>query len=238
MSMPSKRAGTRSPKQPRQLSLDLQTMPAVGRNDFYVSSANATAVALIEGWQNWPARKLVLNGPAGSGKTHLAHVWRDLSGARIVNARDLPGADIPGLAATHVAIEAADAVAGDSTAEEALFHLHNLALAEGHPLLITARAAPNHWSLALPDLASRMQATPTCTLKEPDDELLAAVLMKQMGDRQILPTPGTIPFLVRRMPRAFGDVGRVVAALDKLALERRRPVTRALAAEVLDKLGL
>lgn len=234
MSMSSKRP----PKQPRQLSLNLQTMPAVGRNDFYVSSANATAVALIDSWQNWPARKLVLNGPAGSGKTHLAHVWRDLSGARIIQARDLPGADIPTLAAGHVALEAADTIAGEREIEEALFHLHNLALAEGHSLLITARAAPNHWPLVLPDLASRMQATPTCTLKEPDDDLLAAVLMKQMGDRQILPTPGTIPFLVRHMPRAFDDASRVVAALDTLALERRRPVTRALAAEVLDKLGL
>ena len=226
------------PKRPRQLSLDLQTMPAVGRDDFYVSSANATAVALIDGWQEWPARKLVLNGPPGAGKTHLAHVWCDLSGARIIHARDLASAEIPALAAGNVAIEAADTIAGDSEAEEALLHLHNLALAEGNSLLITARSAPSHWPLVLPDLASRMQATPTCTLKEPDDQLLAAVLMKQMGDRQILPTPGTIPYLVRRMPRAFGDVGRVVAELDRLALERRRPVTRALAAEVLDKLGL
>lgn len=223
---------------PRQLSFDLPSRAAARREDFYVSSANATAVALIEGWQDWPARKLVLCGPPGAGKTHLAHVWSDLSGARIVAASALSQADIPDLCTGPVAIEDADQIAGDTAAEKALFHLHNLILAEGQHLLITARRAPSHWPLILPDLASRMQATPTCTLARPDDELLSAVLLKLMGDRQVLPTPGTIPYLVRHMPRDFEAAARVVATLDHLALERRRPVTRALAAEVLDKLDL
>jgi chromosomal replication initiation ATPase DnaA len=222
----------------RQLSFDLPSRSAARREDFYVSPTNATAVALIEGWQNWPARKLVLAGPIGAGKTHLAHVWSDLSGAPIIDALDLAQADIPTLASNHIAIEDIDQIAGDRAAEQALFHLHNLTLAEGNSLLMTARGAPSHWPLVLPDLASRMQATPTCTLPLPDDELLWAVLMKLMGDRQILPTPGTIPYLVRHMPRDFDAAARVVAELDRLALERRRPVTRALAAEVLDKLDL
>lgn len=222
----------------RQLSFDLPSRSAARREDFYVSPTNATAVALIEGWQDWPARKLVLAGPLGAGKTHLAHVWSDLSGADIIAATDLAQADIPALATGHIAIEDADQIAGDRASEQALFHLHNLTLAEGHSLLLTARSAPSHWPLILPDLASRIEATPTCTLPRPDDELLWAVLMKLMGDRQILPTPGTIPYLVRHMPRDFDAAARVVAALDKLALERRRPVTRALAAEVLDKLQL
>ncbi|MCZ4351086.1 DnaA/Hda family protein [Roseovarius aestuarii] len=222
----------------RQLSFDLPSRSAARREDFYVSPSNATAVALIESWESWPARKLVLAGPVSAGKTHLAHVWSDLSGATIVSSPDLVDADIPALAANHVAIEDADQIVGNRAGEEALFHLHNLTLAEGHSLLFTARAAPSHWPLILPDLASRLQATPTCTLSRPDEDLLWAVLMKLMGDRQILPTPGTIPYLVRHMPRDFDAATRVVAALDQLALERRRPVTRALAAEVLDKLQL
>lgn len=217
----------------RQLSFDLPAVAALGREDFFVSPANAHAVALIEGWQGWPARKLLLCGPQGAGKTHLSHVWAALSGARIVAARDLAGADPAALAGGPVAIEDADTLAGDDAGERALFHLHNLVLAEGHALLITAQRAPVFWPLALPDLASRMQATPTQPLKAPDDALLMAVLTKLFADRQLRPTPETVPFLLRRIPRSFAAAQRVVAALDAAALASGRAVNRALAAEIL-----
>ncbi|MBZ8118987.1 chromosomal replication initiator DnaA [Roseovarius sp. LXJ103] len=220
-----------------QLSLDLPARPALGRGDFFVSGANAAAVAMIEGWENWPARKLVLHGATGSGKTHLTHVWAALSGAEITAATDLTTADIPALASAPVAVEDADRITGTPEAEHALFHLHNLCLAEGHSLLITARTAPSRWALALPDLASRMEGTPAIGLDAPDDALLSAVILKQMADRQIIPTPGTIPFLARRMPRSFAAVADIVAALDRAALAQKRPVTRKLAAEILDKSG-
>lgn len=221
----------------RQLSFDLPAIPARGRDDFFVSEGNATAVALIEGWQDWPARKLILSGPEGAGKTHLVHVWAALAGARVVPAQALTEGAVPDLAAGHVAVEDADRIGGGTEAEAALFHLHNLALAEGHSLLITARGAPSGWGLALPDLASRMQATQTCRLGPPDDALLAAVMMKQFADRQILPAPGTIPYLVRRIDRSFGAAQRTVQALDALALDTGREVNRALATRLLDKSG-
>ncbi|GAB4285066.1 MAG: DnaA/Hda family protein [Roseovarius sp.] len=220
---------------PRQLSFDLPTRAAHGRGDFFVSEANAQALAMIENWAQWPQRKLVLAGPPGSGKTHLAHVWATLSGARIIAAHRLTGADIPGLASGPLALEDCAALAGDPAGEEALFHLHNLALAEGHPLLLTAREPPNRWPLTLPDLASRMQATAVARIAAPDDALLAAVLRKLFADRQLAPGPGTVPYLARRIERSFAAARDVVARLDAAALERRRPITRALAREVLDK---
>ncbi len=219
---------------PEQLSFDLPVREALGRDDFFVSPANAEAVAMIEGWQGWPARKLILMGPAGAGKTHLAHVWAALSGARIVKARDLAGADIPDLARGAIAIEECEAIAGDRAGEEALFHLHNLALAEGQSLLFTAARAPQHWGLVLPDLASRMQGTPATRLREPDDALLSALLMKLMADRQLSPSPNTIPYLTRRIDRSFAAVRDVVDRLDRLALATGRPINRTLAAKVLD----
>jgi chromosomal replication initiation ATPase DnaA len=220
-----------------QLSFDLPVRAALGRDDFYVAPANAQAVAMIEDWQGWPSRKLVLVGPPGAGKTHLTHVWATLSGATIIAATDLAEADIAGLATGPVAVEDADDIARDQAGEEALFHLHNLTLAEGHSLLLTARRAPNFWPLALPDLASRMQATTLAHLRAPDDTLLAALLMKLFADRQLSPSPEILPYLARRMDRSFDAARSVVAALDETALSEGRPITRAMAAKVLDNMA-
>lgn len=219
-----------------QLSFDLPSRTALGREDFFVSPANAMAVAMIEGWQNWPARKLALVGPSGAGKTHLTHVWAALSGAQIIAARDILRHDIPALATGNVAIEDVPMIAGTPEAEQALFHLHNLALAEGHSLLFTSHIAPLRWGLKLPDLDSRMQGTQMVVLESPDDSLLAAVLMKLFADRQLSPTPDTLPYLTRRMDRSFDMAHRVVSALDSAAMAQQKPINRTLAAQVLDRL--
>ncbi len=218
----------------RQLAFDLPAKEALGREDFFVSPANAHAVAMVEGWQSWPSRKLALVGPSGAGKTHLAHVWAAQAQAQIVQAAALPRLDIPTLAQANIAIEDVPMIAGNAEAEVALFHLHNLALAEGHSLLMTAHLPPSRWGLILPDLTSRMEGTANVIVESPDDDLLMAVLMKLFSDRQLSPTPDTIPYLTRRIDRSFDMARQVVAALDHAALSQGREVNRKLAGEVLD----
>ncbi|MCU0912130.1 MAG: chromosomal replication initiator DnaA, partial [Rhodobacteraceae bacterium] len=195
---------------PEQLAFPLPRLEARGRDAFFVASANALAVRQIEGWRDWPDRKLVLTGPEGSGKTHLAHVWAAMAGARVVPATSIAAAAVPDLAGAPLAVEDADRVPRTAQAEAVLFHLHNLALANGQPLLFTARAAPRDWSLKLPDLASRIEATATATLEAPDDALLAAVMVKLFADRQISPPPRLIEYCVRRMDRSFAAARRLV----------------------------
>ena len=221
----------------QQLSFELPVRQALGRENFFVSPANASAVALIEGWQGWPSRKLILCGRPGSGKTHLTHVWSALSNATVIQADALSQADIPALAKGHVAVEDCPAIAGNAACEEALFHLHNLTLAEGHSLLLTAQTAPRDWALDLPDLASRAQATPTAILHPPDDALLSALIMKHFSDRQLAPTPETIPYLARRIDRSFEAARHVVEQLDQTALLTGRPINRSLAVQVLATLA-
>ena len=107
-------------------------------------------------------------------------------------------------------------------------------LAQGGKLLLTAKTAPGRWPFALPDLASRLQATATAILIAPDDELLAAVLVKLFSDRQITVPPSLIPWLLSRMERSFSAAREIVDRLDRHALAQGRAVSRALAAEVLD----
>lgn len=221
----------------RQLALSLTVRPALGREDFFVTGANAIALAEIDRWQDWPQGKLALTGPEGSGKTHLAHVWAAASGARITAAADLPGRDLPP-ERTAMAVENVDRIGGDAAAEEALFHLHNHLLATGGRLLVTGREAPARWPLALPDLMSRMQATAIARIEPPDDALLAALLVKLFTDRQIPPAPRLIDWLVPRIERSAGYAGRLVAMIDQMALESRRAIGPALAAEAMERLAV
>lgn len=221
----------------RQLTFDIALPEARGRADFIVTPANALAFAMLEGWCDWPAGKCVLTGPPGSGKTHLAHLWASENGGSIVPARDLANADLPRLAVAPVVIEDAELLHG-SGAETAAFHLHNLLLETGQPLLVTAAVPPRDWGIILPDLVSRMQAAPLTRLEAPDDALLRAVLGKQFADRQILVAPALIDWVIPRMHRSLAAARDLVAALDARALAERRPITREMAQDWLNGPGL
>ncbi|WP_377190084.1 HdaA/DnaA family protein [Ruegeria meonggei] len=217
----------------RQLSFDLPAKTALGREDFFVSPANALAVAMISA-NSWPGNKLVLTGPAGAGKTHLAHVWAAETGGRIILASDLRYDDVPDLACSAIAVEDVPMIADDPEQQKTLFHLHNLVLAEGHALLMTGRLPPNLWQLPLPDLQSRIEGAHHVALDPPDDALLGAVLAKLFVDRQLNPGPEVIAYLVKHMDRRFETAAEVVTRLDQIALSEKREITRALAVRILN----
>jgi chromosomal replication initiation ATPase DnaA len=214
---------------PPQLIFNLPLRTARGRGDYFISPANELALRTLDATAGWAGGKMLLIGPEGSGKTHLAHIWAEGSGAHIHAAADLP--DEP---EGPVAVEDIDAIAGNASAETRLFHLHNLAQAGGRALLLTSALPPAAMPWALPDLKSRLLATTTTALLPPDDALLAQVLVKLFADRQLTVSPTLIPYLVSRMDRSLSAAARLVGALDARALASSRPVTRALAAEVLD----
>ncbi|MDF3414289.1 chromosomal replication initiator DnaA [Sulfitobacter sp. M57] len=218
-----------------QLGLNLPSRTALGRDAFFVAPSNALALAMIDTWPAWASGKLVLTGPKGAGKTHLVHVWAAVAEATIIAAHDLEEADIPALAQNHIAVEDVPAIAGNERAETALFHLHNLTLAEGHTLLLTGTPAVAHWGLRLPDLMSRLQGTTAAALEAPDDALLSALLVKLLADRQLTPKPALISYLLGRMDRSFAAAIDLVARLDAASLARKKPITVKLAAAVLDK---
>lgn len=218
----------------RQLTFDLPAVARLTRADFFTSPANALALAAIDLWQDWPNRKMLLIGPEGAGKSHLAQIWATDAGALLVPAASLADLDLSNLTTdAAIAVEDADTLAGQAAGEAALFHLHNL-LAVSGTLLLTAQTPPRDWGLTLPDLASRMQATPITRLEPPDDALLGAVLAKLFSDRQLAVPANLIPYLLARMDRSITAARTLVDALDARALAQHRPITRAIAGELLE----
>ncbi len=219
-----------------QLTLDLPHRPALGRDDFWVTDSNAQAVDLIDRWPQWPSSAVLLIGPRGSGKTHLAEVWRKASGASEIRADQLERTKVPDLlSGGAVVVEDAP---GTTLDETALFHLLNLANEQSSHVLITTREAPNLWNVALPDLLTRLNALTLARLAEPDDILLRAVLVKLFTDRQIVVGEGVVEYLVVRMERALGAADDLVAELDARAMAEKVAITRPFAAKVLKTRGL
>jgi len=224
---------------PKQLPLMLGHRVALGLEDFLVAPSNARAVEWIDRWPDWGFTALVVVGPEDSGKTHLAELWRSRAGAVAIDPTALR-LEQAALIATHTQtamIDGGDRAAGDPAAEIGMLQLYNLLRAAKGQLLVTAVRPPAEWGLALPDLASRLNAAMVVTIDPPDDSLLAAVALKQFADRQVTVGEGVINVILSRGERSFAGVARAIDALDRAALAGRRPITVPLAREVLEGLA-
>ena len=212
-----------------QLIFDWPNEADLKPEDFFVSEANANAAVMVQDPALWPENKLVIVGPHGSGKSHLARVFQVAQDAVLFHASGLPEHVE---AAGPVIVE--DMHALDPNRQEAMFHLHNNLRAAGFPLLMTANSAPTRWDFSLRDLKSRMEATTPVSITEPDDQLLQFLLTKLFADRQVIPSSGVVNYVCTRIDRSYEAVAEVVAKLDHMAMVTKKPVSIRMAAEILD----
>src|SRR5436190_21860960 len=215
---------------PRQLALALDHSVSFARDDFLSGPSNIAALTLIERWPDWPDRIVALIGPEGSGKSHLAAIWAETAGARVLSANLLSITDVPVALATG-ALVVEDLEAADLD-EQALFHLINLAREESAYVLLTGRMAVAAFPITIRDLASRLRAVPTVMLTPPDDALLRSLLVKIAADRQLTLDEPLVNYLINRIERTFAAAHAAVQRLDDEAMRQHRPLTRVLAAEL------
>ncbi|MBO9711876.1 chromosomal replication initiator DnaA [Sphingomonas sp.] len=180
-----------------QLPLPL-VVPETSETEFLVSDSNVRAVQHLERWATWPVMAGLLVGPRKSGRSLLARIFSAKTGGTMVDDAEL-------------------------ASEAEIFHAWNRAQAEHKPILIVADAAPPAWTVKLPDLRSRLAATPVLTLEAPDDALIRMLLARLFERRLLVAPPNLIEWLAARIERSHLALVRVVDAIEADALERRAP---------------
>jgi chromosomal replication initiation ATPase DnaA len=215
----------------RQLALPFPQTCLFSPAGFLPAVANADARAWLAAPATWPNQRLALHGPAGSGKTHLLHIFAAQNHAILMpgpTLRYLP--DLPPDA--PIAIDDADAAPDPET----LLHLLNIAAERHLPLLLAGRTPPARWTIALPDLLSRLRATQAVALIEPDDALLRALLAQLIAARQLRVEEHVQAYLLARLPRTCAAMREAAACLDRISLAEGSRITRAIAAQVLARM--
>jgi chromosomal replication initiation ATPase DnaA len=215
---------------PRQLALALPHTESLTRDDFLEGTANEAGLALIESWPDWPNRVMLLVGPEGSGKSHLAAIWAERAGARSTVAHALSPESVPADLATGALV--VEDLKPQGFDERAMFHLLNLARQDEAFVLVTARIPASAFEIELRDLRSRLRAVPIVSLLPPDDLLFRGLIVKYCTDRQMAVDESLVSYLASRIERSYAAARQAVERLDTEALRRGRPVTRALAAEL------
>lgn len=183
--------------------------PAEQQGEFLVVDSNARAVRMLEHWATWPVRTALLAGPPKSGRSLLGRIFAARSGGSVID----------------------DA---ETVAEEELFHAWNRAQEERRPLLLIAAALPPHWQVGLPDLRSRLAASPAAAIGAPEDTLIAALFERGFARRHLDARPDLITWLTARTERSHTAVIDTIDRLDRAALAGRRRLTIPLARETLE----
>lgn len=196
-----------------QIALPFQWPAEEDERDFIVSDANRVAVKHLEHWSLWPVMATVLTGPRKSGRSLLGRIFAVKTGGRFIDN-------------------------AEEQDETRLFHSWNEAQASHKPLLLAADLPPAKWRIRLPDLRSRLLASPHVAIEEPDAVLMAGLIEKLLQARSLPAPPEVIGYVVPRIERSYVGVGRIVDALDEAALARRKAISLRVAREALASIGV
>jgi chromosomal replication initiation ATPase DnaA len=215
----------------KQITLPLPGVENMQSDSFVVGTCNRLALSLINAWPDKWRVGVCLVGDSGCGKTHLINMWRQASGA--ANLADAMRGYVAVDSNQHWFLDDVEKWLGNSATEEMLFHRINSITHSGGTVLVASRLPPSRLDFVIEDVRSRLLGFTVAEIGQPDEELLAAVLRKQLVDRQIRHDDDFIAYILKRTERSFAAVKRAAAELDEMSLERHKSVNIRLAAEWL-----
>jgi chromosomal replication initiation ATPase DnaA len=198
--------------------------------DFYVSKSNEFAFKLLNSWPKWEKNFVNLIGENFSGKTHLVNIFlQKFKGIKIeankINNEFLTKIKI----FENIIIENFN----DTIDENLLFTLINIVDQDNKYLILTSKTPIVHHSFNLRDLNSRSKNFLLCNIEKPEDDLMFALILKNLSDRQISIDKKLVDFIIKRIDRSYGKIFDFIYKIDKISLKRKKPIDFKIIKEAL-----
>lgn len=208
-----------------QLPLPFKHLPQFHQHSYVVGEGNKLAFQWLQEWPNWSTPGLVIHGPIGAGKTHLAYIWQNLAKATYLKAYNLTQTQVATLieAPNHVVID--EFTAPNFQQEQLLFHLYNVIKGAKKSLLVMSPVSPKSWKISLPDLRSRLSTLGVVSLEDPDDNLIKAIMLKRFSDYQVIVDERTLNYLLHHVERSYPAIHRWIDILYQHSLANHRRIT-------------
>lgn len=196
--------------------------------DFIVTEANKIIYEFIKLWPNWGEHRFAnicyIKGEVGSGKTHIASIWQRMTYAKFLSKQDFISGEVKEIVYSRQNL-IIDDIEDFLDYEDELFHLINQVVESRKFLLITSIFSINKLNLSLLDLQSRLNACNYFEIEKPDLELLKAILMKQLSDRQLKINLDVINYILSRVGRSYSELAKYIDYIDKESLVHKKNIT-------------
>ena len=199
-------------------------------DDFYVSDSNKHIFTLLNQWPRWEKNFLNINGEKFSGKTHLINIFiKKFKGikfdAKLLTDKDLKLIKIH----ENIILENMD----ENIDERLIYSLLNVIDLDNKFIIITSKKPIVEINFTLVDLKSRMKNFLLQKIEKPDDELMFALILKNLSDRQISIDKKLIDFIIKRIDRSYGKIFDFIYKVDELSLKKKKPIDFKIIKEVL-----
>ena len=198
--------------------------------DFYVSKSNEFAFKLLNSWPMWEKNFVNLIGEKFSGKTHLINIFLKKYKGIKIEANEINNEFLKKIKIfENVIIENLN----DKIDENLLFTLLNIIDQDNKYIILTSKNPIVDYSFKLNDLNSRSKNFLLCNIEKPGDDLMFALILKNLSDRQISIDKKLVDFIIKRIDRSYGKISDFIYKIDKISLKRKKPIDFKIIKEAL-----